>query len=285
MPASFTVLRWRLRKAGFVPVALAGKRPVADGWQNKTDITARDILDWERAWPSAANTGILTRETPAIDIDILDPDAAEAVEHLARQRFGDDGVFMTRFGRPPKRAILGQTATPFGKLLCALTAPNGASYRIEVLGSGQQIVVAGIHPGTGKPYTWHGGEPPDVEHAALPPITESGARAFLAEAATLLADQFGYTAAQQPAPPTTGLNGRAAPDWAKLLVDGAAEGSRDDTLTKIAGHLLRRYVDPRVVLTLLQSWNATSCRPPLPGRDVLRIVNSIAGKELRRRGR
>jgi hypothetical protein len=48
--------------------------------------------------------------------------------------------------------------------------------------------------------------------------------------------------------------------------------------------LLRRFVDPIVVLELVQCWNATRCRPPLPEADVTRIVDSICGKELRRRG-
>jgi hypothetical protein len=47
---------------------------------------------------------------------------------------------------------------------------------------------------------------------------------------------------------------------------------------------LRRYVDSALALQLLQSWNATHCRPPLPEEDVKSIVNSISGKELKRRG-
>jgi hypothetical protein len=67
------------------------------------------------------------------------------------------------------------------------------------------------------------------------------------------------------------------------IASGVAEGSRDNTVAKVSGHLLRRYIDPHVVLTLLQSWNTTHCTPPLPAEDVERIVNSIAGKELQRR--
>ena len=64
---------------------------------------------------------------------------------------------------------------------------------------------------------------------------------------------------------------------------GAAEGTRDCTVTKLAGHLLRRRIDPFVALELLQSWNATRCVPPLPAKDIERIVASVAGRELRRR--
>jgi hypothetical protein len=41
---------------------------------------------------------VLTRTSPAFDIDILDPEAAEAVERLARERFEESGVFPVRFG-------------------------------------------------------------------------------------------------------------------------------------------------------------------------------------------
>jgi Bifunctional DNA primase/polymerase, N-terminal/Primase C terminal 1 (PriCT-1) len=68
-----------------------------------------------------------------------------------------------------------------------------------------------------------------------------------------------------------------------LIASGVTEGSRDNTVAKVSGHLLRRHIDPHVVLTLLQSWNITHCTPPLPTEDVERIVNSIAGKELQRR--
>jgi hypothetical protein len=80
-------------------------------------------------------------------------------------------------------------------------------------------------------------------------------------------------------------NGRAvtpAAEW-RDLAKGVAEGARDCTASRLAGHLLRRRVDPFVVLELLQGWN-TRCTPPLPESDIERIVDSIAGRELKRRG-
>jgi hypothetical protein len=85
------------------------------------------------------------------------------------------------------------------------------------------------------------------------------------------------------------LNGASAatptlsPEWC-TLIDGVGEGARDCSVARLAGHLLRHHVNAFVTLGLLQSWNVTSCRPPLPATDIERIVNSIAGKELLRRG-
>jgi hypothetical protein len=59
---------------------------------------------------------------------------------------------------------------------------------------------------------------------------------------------------------------------------------RDCSITRLSGHLLRRHVDPFVVLELMRVWNAARCSPPLPAGDIERIVASIAGRELKRQG-
>lgn len=80
-------------------------------------------------------------------------------------------------------------------------------------------------------------------------------------------------------------NGTATPpsEWRRLVTDGVAEGARNDSVSKLTGHLLRRYVDPRVTLELVRTWNAARCRPPLADAEVEAIVQSIAGLELKRR--
>jgi hypothetical protein len=81
--------------------------------------------------------------------------------------------------------------------------------------------------------------------------------------------------------------GNASPtaitEWRDLVANGADEGTRDCTIARLAGHLLRRRIDPVVVLELLKSWNATHCRPPLPVVDIERVCGSIAARELKRR--
>jgi Bifunctional DNA primase/polymerase, N-terminal/Primase C terminal 1 (PriCT-1) len=86
------------------------------------------------------------------------------------------------------------------------------------------------------------------------------------------------------APPTTNGGDIARPVAWPELIKGVAEGRRDTSATKLAGYLLRRQVDVLVTLELLHMWNETRCTPPLPAADIERVVNSIAGKELKRRG-
>src|SRR5262249_14465752 len=107
-----TAQRKRLLAAGFWPLPINGKVPTIPGWQ---DVAATlTLIDrWTDQWPDSTNTGVLTRTTPAIDIDIMHPEAAAAVEDLAREFFGERGCFLVRIGKLPKRAILLRTDEPF----------------------------------------------------------------------------------------------------------------------------------------------------------------------------
>jgi hypothetical protein len=159
-----TLCRKRLLRAGFRPLPVNGKAPPIPGW---TDIQATDKLidTWADRYSEATNSGILTRETPVIDIDVMVPDAADAIEALARESFEERGRVLVRFGRAPKRAIPLRTSNDFKKLIAEFTSPDGAHQQIEIMASGQQAVLFGVHCDTGKPYRWHGGEPGDVKRA------------------------------------------------------------------------------------------------------------------------
>jgi len=116
-PQTPVEVRRQLLRGGFTPLPLCGKAPVIQAWQKHHDTTEHEIEFWSRTHPAAQNTGILTRLTPTLDIDIIDPDAASAIERLVRDRFEDKGRILVRFGNAPKRCIPFQTIEPFPKLL------------------------------------------------------------------------------------------------------------------------------------------------------------------------
>jgi hypothetical protein len=206
-----TALRLKLKAAGFAPLPLQGKVPAPKAWQEKIDCNHNEIASWEWSFLRAASTGILTKFVPTIDIDILNPEAAEAVEALARKRFEERGHVLVRIGQPPKRAILLRTIEPFKKIVGNVTAPDGSAQRIELLGDGQQVVVCGIHPSTGKPYRWHGGEPGERKSEELPDVSADEAQAFVDDAVALLVKEHGYKATA-PQPKGNGQDGGHALD-------------------------------------------------------------------------
>src|SRR6185312_8545176 len=166
-PIGMTPLEVRLAMIanGYNPMPLDGKRPLLNGWQN---LVATEMLaqQWGNSGP---NTGMLTKDTPVLDIDILDEQAAQIAEATARLSLEDRGEILVRVGLPPKRAILLRTDKPFRKIIRKLTSPDGTVHKIEILGDGQQLAVAGIHPDTKKPNVWKGGKSPvNVPREQLP---------------------------------------------------------------------------------------------------------------------
>ena len=163
-----TRYRKQLLAAGYWVVPTNGKRPHLDDWVNIRATNA--IVDtWAVTRADHLNTGILTRDTPFVDIDVTDEEVAEEIEALFESEIENSAV---RIGLPPKRAIPFRTDTPFKKMATQFIAPSGLVHKVEILGDGQQIVVNGIHPDTALPYRWHGGEPgPTLRREDLPIIT------------------------------------------------------------------------------------------------------------------
>ena len=245
-------IRRRLLATGFCPTPCAGKAPVLKGWQKIIEPTLLEIEHWSRTAPAATNTGILTRTTPALDIDILDPEAAAAVEALARQRFDELGIVPVRFGRAPKRAVLFRTDSPFAKIRRVFGEPNtpeGDCEKLELLCDGQQIICFGVHPDTGKAYSWHGGEPGEIEHRDLPLLNEDGARALIDDAAGLLVEKFGYRL--RPAKRPKGGNGAddAGPTEWSFTPDDLTD---HDRLAALAMRLVKSGMGAGAAVNLLR---------------------------------
>ena len=235
-----TFVRCELLAGGFSPIPVNGKRPVFDEWQKKLETNAAEIQLWASMWSDAKNTGILTKFAPAIDIDIMVPDAAEAIEELVREWFGEHGDILVQFGEAPKRAVLLRTDEAFKKIVGLFTAPDGSEHKIEILGDGQQIVAHGIHPDIHKPYSWHGGEPWRTPRERLPYVREAEARAFLEQASRLLTDDFGFVdkggskqkSNGQGAAGGTEYRGRT--DWGQLFARLYQGESLHDTIVELA---------------------------------------------------
>jgi hypothetical protein len=72
----------------------------------------------------------------------------------------------------------------------------------------------------------------------------------------------------------------------RVLLDCDHEGSRREAaIVRLAGLLLRRFVDPYATLGLCHVFNEGRCREPLARTEVVRIVGAIAERELARRER
>ena len=272
LSGDYTEARKRLCIAGFMPIPVVGKKPPLSNWQTKTETNDGEIDIWSSMYPSAKGTGLLTQQMPTLDIDIKNPEAAEAVEQLVRDRFEDAGIILVRFGNKPKRAIPFRTATPYKKITANLIAPdNSADQKLELLADGQQVVAFGIHPDTKQSYAWCGGEPGVIRREELPALNEAQAQQLINDATELLVREFGYTRAKArpKAKASPGKNGSStgngthdgAADWAFLTDNIHAGRDLHDSLRDLAAKMVRSGMSPGAVVNFLYGLMDTSLGP------------------------
>jgi hypothetical protein len=250
--AALTARRKRLLAGGYRPIPANGKAVHLAGWSS-LQATEADIEAWARERPNDTNTGLLTARTPAVDIDVLDPDVAIELHREFLYMIGNGGRVIWRVGQTPKHAFLCQTDAPFKKIATpTFTSPDGRPNRVEVLCAGQQIIAYGTHPGTGGPYEWHDGEPGEVRRDELPYMDDAKAAAFIAKATEVM-KAHGWTADNEKKPqaetpraaaPAASSNpglvrepqkySRKALDDCAAELAGTPEGERNNKLNAVA---------------------------------------------------
>ena len=246
-----TARRLAMRANGYSPLPLNGKAPKINSWQTRSDSTEHEIRAWPRSRPAETNTGMLTRNTPVFDIDVLSSaEVADAVADLIAEELRDRGAIMVRFGRKPKRAIVCRTVEPFKKIKVELdsffTDPETGEIKhdaIEILGDGQQLACFGEHPDTGQPYEWVDGSPADVPASDLPSLTEADASAIVDKIVAMLGERFGINvltpvmAARPDTPVAEAKTTSTATEWGAAalrsaceMIAGAGSGAQEATL-------------------------------------------------------
>ena len=150
----------------------------------------RRLAGWQQGAPVATrlplyadhSVGILTRATPALDIDVKTEALANDIQLVADRVLGDAPI---RYGERPKRLMpFALRGEPFSKLRLAwkLDEEVGA---VEVLAAGQQFVALGRHP-CGTAYVWERDPDLTIPHGLLPPLDQTRAIGFLRTLASVL---------------------------------------------------------------------------------------------------
>jgi hypothetical protein len=183
----------KLIENGYEPIPVLGKAPVVSEWQ-AGPITIERIAAERAQFPDAKSTGLRTGHTVGADIDVIDKAHAQKFKELAWRILG--GTTIDRVGA--KGCVLVyRNETPIEKITVSI---KGKKDKIEILGTGQQFVAFGIHPDTGRPYEWDGGQefgetPLTVPLNSLPAVTPAQLREFANESAKLLTE-LGYAPAK-----------------------------------------------------------------------------------------
>jgi len=239
------------RKAHVLPCSPGGKTPAtAHGLKDATIDPAAMARWWAKG---DYNIGIATgRVSGFFVVDVDGHDGEAALRSLERENGALPQTVEVITGGGGRHLYFSMPSTAIANSVGKI-APH-----IDVRGDGGYVLAPpSVHP-SGRRYAWS---------------VDSGSK--IAEApAWLLAKIVDYSTSNGATPSS---------EWHRLATDGVAEGARNDSIAKLSGHLLRRYVDPWVALELIRTWNAARCRPPLADKEIQQIHNSIAGKEIKRR--
>jgi len=243
----------RCPSPGKVPADLRSGAHLAD-WPTRA-VRTLDELDELLRQPLARRAnigGLMGAESGLVAVDVDGPEGEVGLQELSGGDLPNTWEYHTSPGR--RRLIY--------RLPAGITIPSSTPRpKLDILGERKQAVLPpSLHP-SGHRYAWAPGRDPWTFGPAAP------------------APEWLLRLAARPA-------GERTPpeEWRRLVAQGVAEGERNNALARLVGHLLRRRVDPFMVVELALAWNATRCRPPLPEAEVLRTVDSIARAEARRRG-
>jgi hypothetical protein len=257
-----TEVRARLAQNDYVPTPVNGKAAVMEGWQKRTEASEGDLETWARLYPYARNTGILCARTPTLDIDILDVRAVDAAVELVREKYGDRGKLLLRYGLRPKVAIPFRTDTPFAKIKVLLTAPDGsAGQKIEFLCRDQQVVVHGIHPDTHEPYQWSDESPGNTRRDELPLIDEAEAETLVTDLVALMLLSHGYQVSNEGKRKGNGADDDTRTDWGYLITNILTGHDLHDSLRDLSINWVASGMGPGAVINQLRDLMDRSTAP------------------------
>jgi hypothetical protein len=222
---------------------LKGKRPLTPNGFKDASIDASRVTAMFNAAPNATGIGIPTGGVSGLVVADKDRDSEEV------RRIWDS--------LPPTIEVATGRASGVGRhRYCRV--PKGTSVKsrdladgLELKGDGCYVVAPGsMHP-NGTRYRWVSG------HSEIAPLPDD-----LIEA--------------EPTPQPSRQRERSA---IGLETGPIPEGTRNETLTRIAGRLHDGTRDPQTLAADLVVINETRCTPPLPSTEVLGIAKSIAQRE------
>ena len=251
----------RLAQNNWDVTPVNGKRPILSGWASRP-ATAQEYHNH-----SNASIGILTGgqyNVVAVDVDVLNPFAANELEKLAEDCLG---LAPARIGRAPKFLTLYRCSEAVRKTKTGTYNIDDADAAVEILAEGQQFVAAGVHPDTQRKYEWPGDSILDLTPDDLTVVTPEQLDTFLGSAATVLSQYGalkGRVSDRAAVPATTGglsfteLTGEAREIEAALTHLPNADEHYDDWISTL--HAIKGAMGDDAGRDLAHRWSKLSSK-------------------------
>jgi hypothetical protein len=230
------------------PVKPGGKVPLTQHGLKDASLDPAELAGWWRRWP---NANVAVRTGADARLVVLDVDGSGGLDTLHELETGHEPL-------PATASVV----TPGGGQHFYFAHPGG-----EVRNSAGQL-------GPGLDIRGDGG------YVLAPPSVGANGRRYEPDARIPLAPIPAWLLGLLRS--AHGRKREPVDTWVQMVRTGLPQGERNAGMARLTGHLLHRDVDVRLVAEIAHLVN-TRNRPPLHDDEIDRIVESIAGRELRRR--
>lgn len=233
-----------------IPIEHKGKKPLVKWEKYQTQPpTDADLVSWFSG--PERNVGlVLGRGRIAVDFD------GEGAEDLLRQagiELPEDAPrSKTGNGHHIFLSVQSEVGDRIGLVSAKDAAGKPCKPQVDIRGRGYVVAPPSIHA-SGAAYEW----------IQRPDTLPEAPQALL----TLLA---------QRRPSAAAVGGQEK--WVVEAMQGAGDGLRDNTCTRLAGYFLKKKMPDDIVRETLYVF-ADRCRPPMDHKDVDRVVTSVKKRE------
>lgn len=204
---------------------------------------AEQIRAWWSRWPDA-NVAIATGARSGIAVVDIDP------RNGGNETAGNLQITATKYAT--RMAFTGSRGWHFYYQISEPTPSGELGPGVDFQADGKYVIAPPSKHISGLEYSWLSNDELIPLPAAFRP--KLPARAL------------------KPRPEVPGIIEPDQKEWvAELLNQPCGEGSRNKTLTRLAGYF-RNQLPELVALTILLDWNRRCCQPPLPDEEVIECV-------------
>jgi len=222
--------------------------------------TEQEVSTWFDKWPDA-NIGIVTGKISGIVV--FDLDSNHAVQY-AEDEGGFPDIPMVKTGKGSHAYVQHP----------GFEIRNDVNKKLDIdirADGGYVVAPPSIH-GSGNHYEWEDCSSIfDIEPAPCEPWMID----YLKD---ITKDSSKSVKEKSPKPSktvNTASKSKAQGDYAEILNNGAVEGMRNHTATKLIGHLFASDIPPSEVWGMVSNWNRANNNPPLDTSELKRTFDSI----------
>lgn len=256
-----SALRYARQGWAVLPVQPRAKAPLTKHGVKDASTRVEQVEAWWRRWPSA-NIGLAIPP----GLLVLDLDSPEVWQQLAALDYELPAT---------AQADTARGAHFWYRLADAARNRVGLLPGLDVRADGGYVLAPpSVHP-SGARYRWQ----VPLTHGAIAPAPTWLVQLLGGDSKSCDSKSCASTSGTSTS--GTSTTGHRRRDWRATLARPVPRGRRNQTLAEVSG-LLFRCLPADTAAELAYCWARVKLTPPLPERETVRTIESIASRELRR---